>query len=78
MLISILGILIVTVFTFNPFFKAENSSDSPNISIPLPWGIAFDIVFIIMFISSIISINPPWIEGDAPQKKVKKAKKARR
>lgn len=52
MLFSILGFLIVTIFTFNPF------SERPLITIPLSWGFAFDLVFIMMFIASVLSITP--------------------
>ncbi len=62
MLISILGFLIVSVFTFNPFFHPSEGVEKPKFTIPLPWGIAFDIVFVIMLISSILSITPPELE----------------
>ncbi len=76
MLLSILGMLIVTVFTFNPFFKPTAENDSPKISIPLSWGIAFDFVFVLMFISSILSINPEWVEKSETSKQVRRKKRA--
>lgn len=44
-LTAIFGMAITTVFTISG-------------RIPLSWGVAFDIVFALMFISSIISITP--------------------
>jgi len=45
MLTSMLGFLLVTVYTFSGRISAT-------------WGFAFDLVFIIMFISSVVSITP--------------------
>ncbi len=44
-LISILGMIITTVFTASG-------------RIELSWGVAFDLVFALMFIASMISITP--------------------
>lgn len=44
-LTSILGLIITTVFTASG-------------RVPLSWGVAFDLVFAIMFIASVVSITP--------------------
>jgi len=44
-LVSIFGLIITTVFTV---------SGRVNLS----WGVAFDLVFLLMFISSMLSISP--------------------
>lgn len=44
-LTSILGLIITTVFTISG-------------RINLSWGVAFDLVFLIMFLSSMITITP--------------------
>ena len=44
-LVSILGLIITTVFT-------------ASARVPLSWGVAFDLVFALMFIASMISITP--------------------
>ncbi|MBI2142368.1 hypothetical protein HYU15_02680 [Candidatus Woesearchaeota archaeon] len=49
MITAIIGLMIVTVYT------AYGRID-------LKWGVAFDFVFAMMFIASILSITPPWME----------------
>ncbi len=78
MLISILGILIVSIFTFNPFFVPSGPNDKPKINIDLSYGIAFDIVFFLMLVASILSITPPGIEpvpAAVPRKAMSRKKK---
>ena len=50
-LIGMLGFIITTVFTVSG-------------RVPLSWGIAFDIVFALMFIASMISITPKFAGWD--------------
>ncbi len=56
MLTSMLGILIVTVYTVSG-------------RISLEWGAAFDFVFVLMFIASVLSITPPWLQKEEPIEK---------
>ena len=44
-LVSIFGLILTTVFTASG-------------RVPLSWGVAFDVVFAVMFIASMISITP--------------------
>ena len=53
MLMSILGILIFTVYTSSG-------------RIPLPWGFAFVFVCFLGFIASMLSITPSWIDPSKP------------
>ena len=48
-LIGLMGFIITTVFTVSG-------------RVPLSYGVAFDIVFVVMFISSMISITPSFSE----------------
>lgn len=50
-LIGMLGFIITTVFTVSG-------------RVPLSWGVAFDIVFALMFIASMISITPKFAGWD--------------
>lgn len=50
-LIGMLGFIITTVFTVSG-------------RVPLSWGVAFDIVFALMFIASMISITPRFAGWD--------------
>ncbi|MBI2176712.1 hypothetical protein HYU40_05220 [Candidatus Woesearchaeota archaeon] len=50
-LIGLLGFIITTVFTVSG-------------RVPLSWGVAFDIVFVLMFIASMISITPKFAGWD--------------
>lgn len=50
-LIGMLGFIITTVFTVSG-------------RVPLSWGVAFDIVFGLMFIASMISITPKFSGWD--------------
>lgn len=45
MLTSILGFLVVTIYTASGRFPAD-------------WGVSFGLVFVLMFIASIVSITP--------------------
>lgn len=49
MITAIIGLMIVTVYTVDG-------------KIDLKWGVAFDFVFAMMFIASVLSITPPWME----------------
>ncbi len=50
-LIGLMGLIITTVFTASG-------------RVPLSWGVAFDIVFALMFIASMISITPKFAGWD--------------
>ncbi len=67
MLTSILGLLVTTVYTAYG-------------RLPLKWGVAFDTVFAIMLVASVISITPKWLENKAPKQSspANKAKKPAR
>ncbi len=50
-LVGMLGFIITTIFTVSG-------------RVPLSWGVAFDIVFALMFIASMISITPRFVGWD--------------
>ena len=50
-LIGMLGFIITTVFTVSG-------------RVPLSWGVAFDLVFALMFVASMISITPKFAGWD--------------
>lgn len=50
-LVGMLGFIITTVFTVSG-------------RVPLSWGVAFDIVFALMFLASMISITPRFAGWD--------------
>ena len=50
-LIGMLGLIITTVFTVSG-------------RVPLSWGVAFDLVFALMFVASMISITPKFAGWD--------------
>ena len=50
-LISLVGLTITTVFTMSG-------------RVPLDWGMAFDVVFAIMFLASMVSITPKFAGYD--------------
>ncbi len=49
MITAMIGLMIVTVYTASG-------------KIDLTWGVAFDFVFVMMFIASVLSITPPGLE----------------
>ncbi len=68
MLTGILGFMITTVYTASG-------------KLPLKWGVAFDLVFILMFIASVLSITPPPVgkehgKNDFPEAKARQAGRA--
>ena len=54
MLTSMLGFLVVTVYTFYG-------------RLPATWGFTFDLIFVIMFIASVLSITPSLKELEAKE-----------
>ncbi len=60
MIISILGIVISSVYTFSGTFTRIFAFAGPNGG--MSFGIAFLLLFILMFIASVVSITPSFDE----------------